>query len=296
MLKRINWKAILTGFAWTVCLAGLVVLMSFIEVQKNTLTCTDVRVLIPGTQSFISREELDHIIMRDEGTLIGRKLDKINIQRLERLLRANPFIRDAKVYADMNGVINVSITQREPVIRIINITNQDFYIDSEGLKIPTSTNFTARVLVANGHILENFANKVDTLNTKLAIDLYRTALFIERDTLWSAQIEQLYVNQQSEIEMIPRVGDQRIILGSADSLEVKFRNLALFYKKAIPKVGWDAYKTISVKYANQIVCQKTGADSTGTKTALPADSIASALPDSSQLNKKLQDTIKTTTH
>jgi cell division protein FtsQ len=30
----------------------------------------------------------------------------------------------------------------------------------------------------------------------------------------------------------------------------------VFYKKAIPKVGWDTYKTINLKYANQIVCEK----------------------------------------
>jgi len=36
----------------------------------------------------------------------------------------------------------------------------------------------------------------------------------------------------------------------------------IFYKRAIPKVGWDTYKTINLKYANQIVCQKNLNDST----------------------------------
>ncbi len=35
MLKRINWKAIFKGFAWLVCLAGVVVLMSFIGIKKR---------------------------------------------------------------------------------------------------------------------------------------------------------------------------------------------------------------------------------------------------------------------
>jgi cell division protein FtsQ len=71
--------------------------------------------------------------------------------------------------------------------------------------------------------------------------------------LWDAQIAQIYVDDKHEIELIPRVGSHRILLGDADSLETKFSNLLAFYKQAIPKVGWDAYKVINIKYANQVV-------------------------------------------
>ena len=33
-------------------------------------------------------------------------------------------------------------------------------------------------------------------------------------------------------------------------------NLLAFYKQAMPKVGWNAYKTINLKYTNQIVCER----------------------------------------
>ncbi|MDB5120164.1 MAG: hypothetical protein JWN56_1382 [Sphingobacteriales bacterium] len=261
MWKRINWKAVLFTVIWVVSLSGLGVLMGFIEQKKVAVICRDVRVLIPGTQSFIERKEIDEILLQNKGPLIGRKLNLINIHDIENELKANPFIEYAKVYADMDGIITVRIKQREPVLRILNSENQDFYVDLNGLKIPTSENFTAEVLVANGLISEHFSNKVDTLKTQLAKDLFNTALFIRKDTLWNNQIEQIYVNSKKEIELVPRVGNQKIILGSADSLDVKFRNLLAFYKKALPKVGWDTYKTINVKYANQIVCEKTKVDS-----------------------------------
>jgi len=158
-------------------------------------------------------------------------------------------------------VIHIEISQRQPLLRIINAGGQDFYIDRNGLKMPISPNFTANVLVANGHILERFTGKVDTLNTKMAADLYKTALFLKKDSLWEAQIEQIFVNDKEDIELIPRVGNQRIILGNADSLEVKMGNLRVFYKKAMPQVGWDTYKTINIKYTNQIVCERSKPDS-----------------------------------
>lgn len=261
MLKRINWKAVFYVFAWVTCLSGLVVLMGFIETRKVATLCKDVKVIIPGNQNFIERAEVDQILLNNGGSLIGREIKNINIQELEAALKANPFIEFAKVYADMDGVIQVQIRQREPLLRVLNMQNQDFYIDYNGFKIPSSDNFTADVLVASGNIPENFNGSVDTLKSKLIKDLFLTANYIARDTLWSNQIQQLYVNEKNEIELVPRVGDQKIILGNADSLSVKFRNLYAFYKKALPKVGWASYKTINVKYANQIVCERAVTDS-----------------------------------
>lgn len=262
MLKKINWRAILFGFLWLISLSGLITLMSFIEVKKSTLKCKDVKVLLPGQFNFIERDEVDRILMENGGAMLGKDLNDINIHKLENALKANPFIEFAKVYADMTGVIHVQIRQREPLLRVVNMANLHFYIDGNGNKIPLSDNYTAKVLVASGLIEEDFSGRVDTLKTKMARDLFRTALYIRSDTLWDNQIEQLFVDLKGDIEMVPRVGGHKIILGSADSLQIKFRNLLVFYKKAIPKVGWDTYKTINLKYANQIVCEKNIIDST----------------------------------
>jgi len=260
MLKKINWRSILYGFLWLISLSGLITLMSFIEIKKSSLKCKDVKVLLPGKFNFIERDEVDRILMQSAGAMVGTDLNEINIHKLENALKANPFIEFAKVYADMTGIIYVQIRQREPVIRVVNMANLHFYIDANGNKIPLSDNYTAKVLVASGFIEEDFNGRVDTLKTQMARDLYRTALYIKGDTLWDNQIEQLFVDLKGDIEMVPRVGSQKIILGSADSLQTKFKNLLVFYKKAIPKVGWDTYKTINLKYANQIVCEKNMID------------------------------------
>lgn len=253
MFKKRIWTRILIGCAWAISLGGLVVLMSFIAFKKSGVFCKAVKIYIPGNQYFIDKQEVDHIINVHQHQLVGRNMEGINLHDLESRLKANPFIESAKVYADMDGVIKVEISQREPVMRVMNQAGQDFYIDQHGLKIPMSSNFTAKVLVANGYIDEAFGNKLDTLHTEIATELYRAAQFINRDSLWSAQITQLYVTQDHQIELIPRIGNNRILLGNADSLENKFHNLMVFYKQALPQVGWDRYKLINIKFANQVV-------------------------------------------
>jgi cell division protein FtsQ len=247
------WRYILFGFIWVITLSGVVVLMSFIQVKKSTMVCKKVDIVIPGSQLFIDKQEVDNILGLNSNALIGRRLENINLHALENKLKANPFVESASVYADMDGVIQVEISQRQPMLRIMNRFNQDFYVDQHGLKIPLSNNFTAKVLVANGYIDELFARRVDSLRTQIARDLFKTADYIRKDSLWSAQIAQIYVNEQHEIELIPRVGNQRILLGNADSLNTKFKNLLAFYKQALPQVGWVAYKAINIKYINQVI-------------------------------------------
>ncbi len=260
----------LISLAWIICFGGLIVLISFIESKKGEVVCKDVKIYIPGNQYFIDRQEVDNILQVNSRVLIGRRMADINISALENKLKANPFIEFAKVYTDMDGVINVEISQRQPILRLMNRFDQDFYVDQHGLKIPLSANFTARVIVANGYIDELFANRVDTLHTAMAAELFKTADYIRKDSLWDAQIGQIYVNKEHEIELIPRVGNNRILLGNADSLDSKFHNLLVFYKKALPLVGWDAYKVINIKYANQVVGVRNENKKTDSLKAKPA--------------------------
>ncbi len=280
MFKKRIWKYILISFCWLVALGGMVALMSFIEQKKAGVICKDVKVYIPGNEFFIDRQEIDNIV--NEKGLIGRNLESINIHSLEARLKANPFVQQARVFEDMDGVIEVEVSQRKPILRILNHNNADYYVDEHGLKVPLSENFTAMVLVANGFIEEPFDGRVDTLHTDVARAVFKTADYIRRDSLWAAQIAEIYVNQQQEIELIPRVGNQRILLGDADSLDSKFHNLYIFYKKALPQAGWGTYKTINIKYANQVVGVKnqlTKQDSIAAKEA------ALAKKDSTQMVK-----------
>ncbi len=259
--KRI-WRNVFVGFSWLLSLGGLVVLMSFIGVKRSGVVCKAVKVYIPGSQFFIDKQEVDHILQLGNYSLVGQRMDKINMHGLENTLKANPFIEYAKVYADMDGTLMIEISQRTPILRMLNRFDQDFYIDRHGLKLPLSPNFTARVLAVNGFIDEPFGGRVDTLRTQLAKDVFKTVDYIQKDELWNAQIAQVYVNADKEIELVPRVGNQKILLGNADSLDIKFNNLLGFYKQALPKVGWGAYKTINIKYTNQVIgIKNTKADS-----------------------------------
>jgi cell division protein FtsQ len=65
-------------------------------------------------------------------TLIGRRLENIDIHDLENKLKINPFVEFATVYVDMDGTLQVEVSQRQPILRIMNRFDQDFYVDQHG--------------------------------------------------------------------------------------------------------------------------------------------------------------------
>jgi cell division protein FtsQ len=85
-------------------------------------------------------------------------------------------------------------------------------------------------------------------------DLYMIASAARRDTFIWAQMEQLNVLPDKEIEFIPAIGPGKVLLGDATGIGDKFKRLSLFYKEGLPKAGWSKYSTINLKFNNQIIC------------------------------------------
>ncbi|MCC6689974.1 MAG: hypothetical protein IT235_00435, partial [Bacteroidia bacterium] len=91
----------------------------------------------------------------------------------------------------------------------------------------------------------------------LVDDLFELAKYITADEFWKAQIEQVYVNADNELELIPRVGNQRIILGDITEMDQKFKKLLIFYRQGLNPTGWwNKYSVINLKFKNQIVCTR----------------------------------------
>ena len=239
--------------------SGLIVSLAFVNKRENEITCSKIAVSIKPENEllFVDRETILKTIRSDgdENQILGKRISAMNISNLENKIRNNKMVFSAEVFTDMNGVINVKLHQREPILRIIKPDGTGFYIDRNGLKMPLSERFTARVMVATGNIFESYSRN-DSIQTFVCNELYKIATHVDKDAFWKAQIEQIFVTAESDIILIPKVGDHQIVFGDAQNIEEKFNKLMLFYKEGLNKLGWNKYKTINVSYKDQVVCVK----------------------------------------
>ncbi|PSR05745.1 MAG: hypothetical protein BRD49_04130, partial [Bacteroidetes bacterium SW_10_40_5] len=118
--------------------------------------------------------------------------------------------------------------------------------------MPTSYQYTARVHTARGSIPDKTAN-IEQDTSKILSDLYNLINFIKDDQFLNSLIGEIQVSADKEITLIPRIGKQEIILGEVEKLDYRFRNLKAFYRKVLPEKAWYYYKSINLKFEDQIV-------------------------------------------
>ena len=225
------------------------------ETSPSAGLAIDITPLANG-HNLINGEDIMKKIERSFGfPLEGTPLNNIDIERLERVLREDPFISNADAYVDAGSVINIRIAQREPVLRVIDNNGLNYYLDKNGVQMPISEHFTARVLVATGSIPPYVPNFLER-EKHLLKDVFKLAGRIMEDDFFAPLIEQLYVSNRGEMTLIPKVGDQKILLGRIFRVDEKLENLKIFYKQGVPYEGWRKYKTYNLKYKGQVVAER----------------------------------------
>ncbi len=254
-------KRILNITMWLAGLAALSLLVGFIESEHKKITCKELVVSIDygEAEPLISPEELNKLVLSSFDSLVGKKLSDINSVDIENHVNDIQFIESAEVYTTITGTMKIKVMQRNPILRVINAKNQDYYVDRKGRLVPVKTGRSTRVLVASGHIPEKYSDTLDVSSpghSRLLNDLYVMSNFIREDEFLRAQIEQIYVTDEKEFELVPKVGRHLILFGDITDMESKFRNLKVFYEQGMKKAGWERYSRINLKFKDQVVCEK----------------------------------------
>ncbi len=235
-------------------LVFVVVTLAFTSLEYRNASCRSIKIDYKADEVIhIEKDELLKLIMVADSKILGKKLDQINAEVIEEAVEKHDAILEAEVYkmvikgdtSAFKGVLGVKVKHREPVMRIMSGTGS-YYLDEYGGKIPVSKNYTANVLVTTGIFDEKFARE----------QLLPCILYIENSEFWEAQIEQVHIEKDGNAILIPLVGDHLIEMGKLDNYQEKLRNMKAFYKKVLADDNWNKYKTVSLKYKNQVIAKR----------------------------------------
>jgi cell division protein FtsQ len=224
--------------------------LAFTSREVKNVHCERIEVRYDGHQTIsLSREE---IIKSVNDSILQKSIRKINAEKIETEVEKINVVKNAEVTKnivgkgiDFEGILSVTVTFREPVLRIIS-GNGNYFLDKDNVQIPVSSQYTANVLVATGKIDPEFAGSqlLDFVN------------FLENDDFLKAQIKQIHVLDNGELILTPLVGEHQIKFGTIERYREKLKNLKAFYEQVIAQNNWNTYKTISVKYTNQVIGTK----------------------------------------
>lgn len=247
MLKRI-----LLSIALLLVIAYLAIAITTFNRKPAGQVCHDMELMIKDTSNsgFITKKEIVSLLEKKDIYPVGKPMESIRCKKLEQELVKHPLIDNVECYKTPSGKVCIELRQRIPILRIMSAAGDDYYIDNKGTVMPSDAKCVAHLAIATGNVEKSFATRY----------LYKFGVFLQQNEFWNAQIEQIHVLPDKNIELVPRIGDQLIYLGKLDGFENKLARVKTFYEKALSKVGWNKYSRINVEFGNQIICTKRDAE------------------------------------
>ena len=84
---------------------------------------------------------------------------------------------------------------------------------------------------------------------------------IDKDEFLKALIAEIHIDIASvndttpQVTIYPQIGEQIITYGGFDQPISKLKKIKVAYKDILPLKGWATYKSISVAFKDQIICE-----------------------------------------
>lgn len=259
---RINWKK--TIIITLDIAIGVYLVFAFTKFNKpdeSDKVCTKVNINIQDemTNGFLDAKEIKKRLEAKKLYPLEKPLQQVSARRIEEFLMQSPFVKSAECYKTQDGLVDINLTQRMPIVRIKSVNNEDYYVDDH-CQIMPNTKYTSDMIIATGYISKWYAQKYISLLSKALMT----------NELWRNQIEQINVLPDKGIELVPRVGNHIIYVGYLPEtnligkrekdiqafIQRKMTRLESFYKYGLSQAGWNKYSYINLEFDNQIICKK----------------------------------------
>ena len=193
---------------------------------------------------FLTEEIVNKLLIQNNATVKKQAKSVIDLYKLEEQVLESSYVEKVSLFITVDGNLNTVIKQREPIARILN-GNSSYYIDSQAVKVPISENYSARVPVISGISNEKEVSSLIVLLNKI-VD----------DDFLSKEIIGIELRAQNEYMFTVRSGNYRINFGDLNEIDSKIKKLKAFYSKVFLDSTIHKYKTINIKYHNQVVGEK----------------------------------------
>ena len=236
---RFSWMKIKLFFL-LVLLSGL--FYSTISVNNlRDINKTDIYIH-DSSNLFITKDSIKSAVIEIITTKNIHK-SSVHLKALEFELNKIELVRKSDVFIDVNGTMVIDIEQRKPIARFIDNKS---YLDEDGLVMPKSKYYSARVPVIKG-----YANTQDQLDL-----IYKLSNYIKDDKFLSQSATEILIDSNSNFSIKLRDYRFKILIGQLNNLDLKIKNFKAFYINASANQILNKYSVINLQFDNQVVCVK----------------------------------------
>ena len=236
-------KRILKLLILPVIIAGILAMYSFANKRHYNREIQDIKISFTDySDPFISEDNVNKLLIQKEDSVDNRLVEKLDLNRSETRLVADPMIRAAEVSVDLNGRLNVVVEQREPLARLMGSPN--VYLDGDNEIMPLSGEHTALVPVVMG------------FKPEFQDELYEFLIYLGDDELLNAAVTQIVLDSKGNATLMLRSNQMRLKLGKLDKLQSKMTNFKAMLAKVEKDKTVDQIEAMDLRFKDQVVLVK----------------------------------------
>lgn len=227
--------------------AGMVLLYLQGAKLRHQIDINTLEITFYDKWALVSEENIRKRVDDIGGTYIGRRIEDMDLASIEEGIEAlESAVDDCQCWVTNDGVLHVSIRQRKPVLRFEG-AKQQFYADKWGNIFPLQGETYQDAMVVRGDV--GAAKSHAYLEGML-----QTVAKIHADPFWDVKVQSLEILPGGDMVLICTDG-LHIQIGDHLYLDKKLQRANRYFSSIAPNVGSHTYKSINVKYNNQIICR-----------------------------------------
>ena len=198
-----------------------------------------------GTQ-FLKKNDVYEIIQPLTHGFDTLRRSNLNTLDLERLISSNSRVEKSTCRILNDGTLSIIVDPIDPVARVFD-SKGSVYVNAAGKRVPALPKYHIDVPVVTTAAI------ADSVMVSKLLPLLKA---IKTNPEANALVSSLRIDKRGDIIIIPNVVGHVINFGDSSMIDNKFQRLHVFYRDVMPARGWDAFDTISIKWAGRVVATK----------------------------------------
>jgi len=242
---RGRWKSALVLIL--LLAATLVGLSLYAQKWKKTVW---VRQVVISGNRLLSSEEL----MKKAEGLVGRSLESVDSAGLAGRYAALPYVRNARVARELNGVVRIVLKERVPLARITDGRKVQV-IDTEGYILPyreLPSSASSLPPVSGVRTRRSGPGRAEQAEEKQFEILKGIVEAVSASEYASLLIRGVSLQGGNKTYFTAAGSPTRFIVGNDGNYKEKLKKFEIFWQKVVAKKGLDSYATVDLRFDERV--------------------------------------------
>ena len=185
----------------------------------------------------------------------GANLQGLDTNEIKLRIMVLPYLRDAVINKELNGIVRVKVIEREPVALAL-LGRSTMVIDREGFLLPLRKEVGARFpdlfLIGGVNRLTMNENGLQQLDRRDVVLILQFLDALSKTDYARLLIRELHLASNNLSWCIAVQEPARFIIGNDGNFKEKLKKFEIFWQKVVSKKGFGFYDTVDLRFRERI--------------------------------------------